>query len=83
MSARLHQEYTATVDRRMPWGVIALVSDGTEVLIDNTKTGHASLDPGVEVRLVVLDDSRTPARGSLMKDDFIIARRLRGGVEKA
>jgi len=77
MSARLHQEYTAVVDRRMPWGTVVVTLDGVEILVDHTKADFAVLEPGTEVQVVVLDDARTPARGSLLGEDFDIARRLR------
>lgn len=78
MSIKLHHEYTATVTGRMPWGTVAILGDQTEVLIDNTKVGAVLPDVGTEVHVVILDDDRTPARASLLGEDKMIARGLRG-----
>lgn len=81
MSIRLHQEYTAVVARPVPWGVVVTTDAGDEVSVDKTKLGSASLDVGTEVQVVILDDARTPPRGSLLDLDRDIARQLRGREE--
>ena len=78
MSARLHLQYAATVDRRMPWGLVVVLDDGTEVVVDMTKVGDVEPPAGSRVALVILDDQRAPARGSLLAQDHDIARMLRG-----
>ena len=46
MSARLHQAYAAIVGREMPWGLMVVLADGTEALVDRTKAAERSLARG-------------------------------------
>jgi hypothetical protein len=75
----LHSEHTGVVVELLPWGVLVRLADGTDVLVDNAKVGVANPDTGIVVRVVVLDDERTPMRGSCLDVDLDIGRRLRAG----
>lgn len=77
MTARLHGEYGAVVVRTTPWGVVVTTLDGDEIFVDNTKVGAAAREVGSAARVVVLDDLRSPPRGSLLALDREIAGRLR------
>ena len=77
MTVRLHGEYGAVVARTTAWGVVVTTLDGDEIFVDNTKVGAAAPGIGSAVRVVVLDDLRSPPRGSLLALDCEIAGHLR------
>jgi hypothetical protein len=79
------QEVAVTVTAILAWGVAVVTQDGERGFIDNLKI-PAEFDEagfpevGDSLSVVVLDDSRTPFRGSLLQEDFSLAReaRMRG-----
>jgi predicted RNA-binding protein (virulence factor B family) len=76
------QEVDVTVVSILEWGVTVITQDGEHGFIDNLKIPFESDDArfpevGNPVKIVVLDDSRTPFRGSLLQDDFSLARESR------
>lgn len=76
----LHREFTATVVRVLPWGVIVRTAEDLDVAVDNIKAGgHRAV--GEEVLIVILDDMRQPLRGSCLTVDIEIGRRLRRHAE--
>lgn len=83
MAIFLHQEIAVTVTSIIPYGLNVVTQDGDPGFIDNlkiptTKSDEANLpEIGSSLLVVVLDDSRTPFRGSLMQYDFLRARELR------
>jgi hypothetical protein len=81
MTSRLHGEYPARVDRFLPWGIVVILEDDEEVLVDKTKVGDTLPEPDAEVVVVILDDARRPVRGSLLPKDRMVARQKRGGGE--
>ncbi|MEU8265498.1 hypothetical protein AB0C02_33510 [Micromonospora sp. NPDC048999] len=77
-----HEELDAEVIAIRPWGYVLDVGDGMKASMDNTKTLHwkglsEPLELGNRVRVVVLDDTRTPCRVSALPEDFHIAKSLR------
>ncbi|MDF9877352.1 hypothetical protein [Cellulosimicrobium cellulans] len=81
MTVRVHEEHAVMVGRRMPWGVFVALDDGTEVFVDAAKAGHLDRRSGDRCVVVILDDERTPARGSLLDVDREVARRHRTGEQ--
>lgn len=79
------QEAPVTVIAVLSWGVTVVTQDGENGFVDNLKIAAKSGEVGFpavgdSLKVVVLDDSRTPFRGSLLQEDFLLAReaRIRG-----
>lgn len=75
------QEYVALVTELLPYGVEVEV-DGVVGFIDQAKlpawwSGGAPSTRGEQLRVVVLDSSRTPPRLSALDEDVRIARERR------
>jgi hypothetical protein len=81
MRIRVHEEHAVTVGRRVQRGIFVALDDGTEVFVDTTKVGNLGPQAGDRYEVVILDDERTPARGSLLDMDREIARRHRSGAQ--
>ena len=73
----LHSEHDGVVLAIHPWGADVETSGGVGVFVDHAKVGSQVIDVGSHVRVVILDETRDPARGSMLGSDFEIARRLR------
>jgi predicted RNA-binding protein (virulence factor B family) len=76
------QEVAVTVTAVLAWGVAVVTQDGERGFIDSLKIPAESDEVGFpevgdSLRAVVLDDSRTPFRGSLLREDFSLARQAR------
>ncbi|WP_336724331.1 hypothetical protein [Cellulosimicrobium cellulans] len=81
MTVRVHEEHAVMVGRRVPWGVFVALDDRTEVFVDAAKVGHLDPRSGDRCVVVILDDERSPARGSLLDVDREVARRHRTGEQ--